>query len=462
MSNNTPNPTPPTFAIQKDEPTSECLTTRRVVVPPMSASSLGIDASLPAGEQPTYSSRTLPFAQVTASWTERIAAEQHFDLQIRHYRTPTSKAPEGLFLRDTDGALMRDPNGAPLAYTQRARTQLINILLQEVGDKPRSPSDFMGWLSPSTRSVVFDEVKARSCRKEGRGFELLLRSFVDQRFGVRALRAVLSGRHSGIHFDDLALIAALARVVPADAPAYCSRAIDSTAGYAIVGQDGEARASIHWSNSETGSASLEFSGGCYIATLDAVVRDGKAIRTEGALETESVRIASASDRTRRAHTLPRRNQTEAGRKAIAQSRMATDITTATSAAKTMALAWGVAQATFARGWDRTGTSYSRSMAATVILDLVEEHTRGGFKGEDRKALEEVLTNTDRLQLLPFGSAAHIAGAWAVLARAQTSVTEAKRMQDEAGRWVLDGFGSAGVVVPTASKLAEIHADAMNH
>ena len=458
----TPNPTPPTFAIQKDEPTMPLLTARKVVIPPMGTHSLGIDALLPAGESPTYSSRTAPFAQVVSSWAFRIESEQLFDLQIRNYRTPTSKAPEGLYLRDTDGALMRDPNGAPLAITQRAWTQLLSVLLQEVPDKPRSPVDAYRWLSPSVRSVVFDEVKARSCRKEGRGHELLLRSFIDPRFGVRALRAVVSGRHSGIHFDDLALIAALSKVIPSGAPAYCSRAIDATSGYAIVGQGEEARASIHWSNSETGAASLEFAGGCYITTLDAVVRDGHAVRTEGVLETESVRIASANDRTRRSHTLPRANQTEAGRAAIGQSRMATDIATATEAAKTLALAWGVALQTFARGWDRVGTTYSRTMAATVMLDLIEEHTRGGFKGEDRKAIEAVLVSNDRLQLLPFGSAAHIAGAWAVLAREQTSVTEAKRFQDEAGRWVLEGFGTAGVVVAVVRTEHEVYEQAMNH
>lgn len=384
-------PTPPTFRIQTDEPTQPLVTTRPVIIGRRSdgsevPASIGRDAALPAGEAPAYSSRTVPFAQVAESWSDRIVAEQLIDLQIRHYRTPTRSAPE-----------------------------------------------------------------------------MLLRTFIDPRFGVRALRAVVSGRHSGIHFDDMALIAALQKTVAGSAPAYCSRTIDATSGYAVLEQRGDARASLHWSNSETGCASLEFGAGCYITALDAVVRNGVTVRTDtGTIEQTSVRVTSAADRSRRAHTLPRKDRTEAERSRIAQARMAADIAKATEASRALCLGWEVALQTFAAGWDRVGTTYSRSMAAIVILDLVEEHTPRG-KFTDRLALEKVLTDSDRLFALPFGSAAHIAGAYAVLASTQTDIDEARRLQDEAGRWVTEGFGDAGQrIVPAKPSLDDTLAAAMNH
>lgn len=438
---------PSTIRVQQAEPTEELRTPEPVRIARASdgtdtPASLGRDAALPAGEQPIFRRRTQPFADVVAAWTERIAAEQLFDVQIRHYRTPTTTAPEGLFLRDTDGCLMRKPGGEGLAYTERGWTQLINLLLQVPG-KPRNPVDAYRFLGPSTRSVVFDHLKARSHRKEGTGHEILLRSFVDTRFGVRALRAVVSGIHSGIHFDDLAVIEALQKVVNADAPTDCSREIDFTVGYAILKTDGDARASIHWRNSETGAASISFGAGCYIAALDALVRDGKSVRTvDGNLETTEVKVASAHGTSRRAHTLPRKDKSEADRAAIAQARMAADISKATDASLQLTAAWGEALQTFPKGWTREASTYSRSMAATVILDLIEEHTRL-FVDTDRKALEQLLVDNDRLFALPFGSAAHVAGAWAILASTQTDHDEATRMQNEAGRWVLERFGAAG-------------------
>jgi hypothetical protein len=466
----------PNIRIQNAEPTQDLLTPRPVRIPRASdgsqtPASLGRDATLPPGEAPKFRRNTKPFVDVVRDWRNRIEREQLFDVQVRHYRTPTTTAPEGFFLRDTDGAFMRKPDGEGLAYTERGWAQLVNLLMQEIPGKPRNPVEAFRWCEPSVRSVIFDSLKARSHRKEGAGHEILLRSFIDQATGVRALRAVVSGRHSGIHFDDLAVIETLEKVITPVAPTYCQREQDFTSGYAILSDTGDVRASIHWSNSETGAASISFGAGCFITALDAIVRDGRTLATDRNLEdeetqptrtTHQVRVTSTSGRTRRAHTLPRKNRTEADRAKIALERMAADVAKATDASLLLAKSWAEALQTFAKGWNREGHTYSRSMAATVLLDLIEMHTRG-FADNDRKALEQILVDNDRLFALPFGSAAHIAGAWAVLASHQEDLAEATRMQNEAGRWVINRFGDDGERrEPPAPRFKTGLEDAMNH
>lgn len=430
--------TPPTHSTQKDEPTAPLHTTAQFPVPAASDRSIGIDAALPAGEARVYSSSTQPFAAMAAGWEARILAEQIHDLTIRHYRTPTKTAPQGLYLRSTDGALMRKPGGEPLAYTPRAWAQAINLLMQEVPGKPRGPADPFAWLAPEVRSIVFEHVKARSCRKEGKDHEILMRSFVDPRFGVRALRAVVSGRHSGINFDDLALLQVLRTMIDPAAESYCSRGIDLTGGYAVLDTAGDVRSVLHWGNSETGAASLSFSAGCYVTALDAVIRNGQPVTTDtGAPLEATVHVTNATGRTRRAHTLPRVGQTDESRAAIAADRMATDITKATAEAAELCTAWSKALQTFAPGF-RIMTTVDRSVATAVVLDLIEESSRT-FTATDRAQLTLIFNDDARLKAIPFASAAYIAGAWAILGSKATTFEEAERLQVEAARWVLRPF-----------------------
>ena len=82
------------------------------------------------------------------------------------------------------------------------------------------------------------------------------------------------------------------------------------------------------------------------------------------------------------------------------------------------------------------TDAPRAMFTAVVLDTIESTTQ--LTAADRVALETIL-NGDALLSLPPLSAAHIAGAWAVLGSQQTTYAEAERCQNEAARWVLSPF-----------------------
>lgn len=140
---------------------------------------------------------------------------------------------------------------------------------------------------------------------------------------------------------------------------------------------------------------------------------------------------------RRAHTLPRANQTEETRGQIARERMQADIRTASAASLRLCNDWRLALESFAGG-HKLEAPTERETYAQVVVDVIEERTRG-FRASDRIALLALLTDDRRLRALPFLSAAHIAGAWAVLASKQTDWNEADRMHAEAYRWVTDRF-----------------------
>jgi hypothetical protein len=430
-----PKPTPRFFAVINTEMAVAPLTP---VVAAKGPNSLGFDAALPANPATAFRSQHESWETVRAQWLAHIESEQLIDLQLTHYRTPTTVAPQGLHLRETDGALMRRLDGEGLAYTPRAWSQLIGLLMQGHADRPRSCAEAYRWVGPEVRPVVFQHLRDRSRRQEGEGHELLLRTYVDQRRGARALRAVLSGRHSGIHFDDLSVCDALSSVVQSTAKAQCARDVDETHGYAVLRTEGDARATITWHNSETGAASLSFGAACYIAVLDTVIRGTETKSDVELPENRSVAVASATGGTRRAHTLPRANATEATRARVARERMTRDIRSATAQANALAASWAIALTSFPEAFNPTlVTGADRATAAAIILDIIEENSR--VTAEDRKALEAVLIREDRLQKLPFGSRAHIAGAYAVLASQQTSWEESKRLQCIAGNWVTKGF-----------------------
>lgn len=411
-------------------------------IPPASLFSIGRDAALPAGDPIAYSSTFEEWERTSYFWRRQIEDEALSDIIVTQYRTPGSRPGCKMKLRMVDGALMLgkasgadmvDPGEGPWAYTPKAWSQLIALLLAEQADKPRGAAEPYRWLWPSIREQVFAHLVARSKRKEGADYPIVLRTYLDVRFGLRAVRAAMSGRHAGTHFDDEAVADAIDRELSAAAPSWVRRTIDLTIGHAVFATTADtlgAEAVLTWRNSETSGASLGFGAACRIKALNAVVRD---VRGEKLTNTEIITIASTAGSTRRRHTLPRVGYTEAERRAEAQKRMRSDIAKASTSARALVAAWDEACRRFPGGLPQQRPA-SAEQEAEIILDTIESHTPG-FKAEDREALKKVIADTKQLAALPFLSAAHIAGAWAVLAARQTTIEETIRCQMEAGRWV---------------------------
>lgn len=433
-----PPPSPRYFEQRADAALGPVVQYERVEIDEKSETSFGFDAAIPADSTIRFSSALQPWRTAREAWLAQITSEDLLDVQAIYYRTPTRSSPFGWCLRATDGAFVRQ-NGAALAYTPRAWTQLVTLFLQEVPDKPRSPAEAYRWLAPEVRQTVFEHLRDRSRRTEHENSPMLLRTYLCEQ-GVRALRAVVTGRHSGRCFDDEALALALEQVLPVTSKAWVHRTIDRTVGHATLESSETAQAVLHWSNSETGAASLAFGAGCWITALETIVRAGKAIETTTDLE-KPVTITTANGSSRRSHTLPRVGVTAAQRAKIARERMVDSIEKASAEARQLVADWHEALKAFPPGYDglvlQVTDSGDVELYAEIMLDLIESRSR--LKAEDREALKAIIKTNDRLKQLPLFSAAHIAGAWALLAKDTTDVDEAARLQLEAGRWVKSRF-----------------------
>ena len=137
-----------------------------------------------------------------------------------------------------------------------------------------------------------------------------------------------------------------------------------------------------------------------------------------------------------------RTRLEADRARIARERMVDSLTKASVEAKQLVADWHEALKAFPAGYDTLVLKVSESdgdveLHAEIMLDLIE--SRSNLKSEDREALKAIIKTNDRLKQLPLFSAAHVAGAWALLAKNTTDVDEAARLQLEAGRWVRNRY-----------------------
>lgn len=418
----------------------------RLEIPPSSFHSLGRDAALPHGNPLQFSSSFEDWDRTKYFWQRQIDDEQLRDIVVPHYRTPT-RGPSAMRLRGEDGALyLGKPTGADFidanrghwAYTPRAWAQMVALLIQEDPAKPRGAAEPFRWLWPAMRRDVFEHLVRRSRRPEGEHKPIVLRTFLDLRFGFRAVRAAVSGIHAGEFYDDAAVLQALDLVIHDQAAAWVTRTIDTTVGHAELGApstDGSARhvkAMLTWRNSETGAASLGFGAACRITVLDAIAREKSEFATD---TTMPVTVASAAGATRRSHTVPRANRTQDERRQIADDRMARDIAKASNSARRLADAWMMALTRFPGG-SAAARPASAELEAEIILDLIESRTRG-FKAADREVLKKIIADERQLKELPFLSAAHLAGAWALAAKRAEDPTETLRLQVEAGRWILE-------------------------
>ena len=440
MSNETTNAAPrptPTKLGTSDVPTN-CIPPKKHSYLDSATDSLGFDALLPSDDPAQYRGpRGASWLRTRDEWRARIESEQLHDLVVFAFRSPTERRPLGFHLRTSDGAFstgLRD--GQHLAIQPTAWGQLVSLFLTGQSGKPSRASEAYAFLSPPARAAAFADIRDRAPRKEGRDHPLFVRSHVDRRTGQRAVRAVLSGRHSGVHFDDLAVSNVLDMHIPAGAPAFVSRTHDETRGWAVLDDTTQGvSASLSWANSETGGCSLQFAGGVRIHALDVAVYD-----TSRSTNTELL-VAVESQHTRRAHTLPRVGVSEAERAAIAAKRMDADVRTATDAARELIAEWTKALVTFPEGFD-SGVSgaASRDVQVAVLMDLVTSKSSARLTDAQVEQLRTVLTTESRLFELPFGSVAQIAAAFAVVARDAKTWNEQATPNNEARAWLRWGFG----------------------
>ena len=400
-----------------------------VKIPAADAQSFGVDAILPVSVEPAHSTHLAPLGEVLAQWRAQIALEQLTDVEIVNWRSASDDLGSiGLYLRTTDGALMMGPEAR--AFTPSAWSQLINLLLAEQPSRPAGAAAVGAWLSPDTRSQVFEEIKLRSLRREDSKHPLFVRMFRPVGFSqFTAVRAVLSGRHSGTHLDDSAIADLFEGQFDWNAQAHVSRGTDTSAGYVVLDNAPGLQAAVHFRNSETGASSLSFSGGAYITAIGASVT--VADRRVEAL------LTSAKGQTRRAHTLPRVRVTAEARASIAASRMGDDVTRATSAAVALSEAWKGALVDFLPGFDATAPRTNQLVA--VVIDQIAERSK--LTDTARALLPKLIEDTAALNdgTIPFLSSAWVAASLALLAREEPTAAGFRTLADEAGRWVVDGW-----------------------
>lgn len=435
-------------------------------------------------------SRGAAFSTVRTTWLQQIAAER-----VNEVTSDAAVDFRALRIDRRDGAMFR-PGGGGAPYTEHALQQLLGLCTAG-GTGFRSAASALGFGSPSVRSLLLMELQATAKRSP---LDLVtVRTGFRVRQGVRpvgspererVIRAIMTARSSGIHFDDYALQEVLGAVAAPTAAAFIARSQlgTETRGWVQVSDRREKNGlecSVTFRNSETGQARLGFRASARIAALDAVV---VAHRGVAVVDERDVELSTSRGASERNHTLPTiatsdliaeykltnvrpgDKLTEDHRASIAAQRMTASFTTASAAAFELSAQWDIALKTFAPGTESMfapagKTNLDPKVAAQVILDLCEEN--GMMLGEDRAALGAILIDDARLMQLPHGSAAHVAAAFACIAARGTATKgtdasgkevttfeplpwkEAQRLQEVAGRWVACGWDK------------KAHRDAMN-
>lgn len=366
-----------------------------------------------------------PFGEVLAGWREAIRSEQLKDYTI-DYTT--------LKMRPEDGALVRK---SALGYTRHGSGQLINLL---VPVKPSNLNNVLRWIKPAQRAPVFNvDIRDRSPRKSED--LVVMRTTVMTRYGVavRAIRAVVSTRHSVHYMDDLALSEAIEKEISQpDCYASVVRAVDTTFGMATVGKAHQhITRTLHWQNSETGAASLSFAAGAIIRVVDAPFQiPGREIDAD-------LTVAVAQGRSRVRHTAPGgKDGDEEKKSTVANGRMRNGIRTALAAGEDLELAWDRSLKAMAPGFELGKDAKGNVLPIAidqweVLFDLAEEVQ--GFVGEDRALLMQVMQNNQGLLTIPQGTAAHFAAGFALLGKVATEATESVRYQLLAGQWITKGW-----------------------
>ena len=371
---------------------------------------LAIDAALESQGPATYARYSEPVSEAVAAWRAHIEAERLVDIPVDTLHNFTVDIG--------DGALCR--GGGGLAYTPHAWAQLIG--LYRAKDIPNNAANVTRWLSPTARSFAFADIVTKAKRKATE--KAVLRTFIDRSTGVRALRAVVSARHSLAEFDDSALASVLADVAEHGSTLRVSRSWDMTQGLLDLSKDGDgAELGLYFENSETGCASLAMRGSVRITVLDAHL-----VMPAGERYARALTVASAGESTRRRHTLPRTNRTS-----VARERIESDVERALADAALVAAAWAKARVTklpFAE----------YACGADVLGDYLME--RFPQDVERVKATVETLKDPSTSLHTPMGTVAYLAAAAAASAHRVYSWGDVMNAQTFACRVLLHGLDRA--------------------
>lgn len=368
----------------------------------------GFDAALPPQGSSAYTP-SLPFMEALTRWRTAIAEQRLFD-------EPVSTLHD-LSVDPRDGALCRGKGGA--GYTPHAWSQLVSLM--RAAGAPAGLGNVSRWLAPLTRHYAWSDITRTSLRP--RAEEGVMRMmWVEPAAGslrIPVMRAVVSGRHSLTHFDDLAVLMTVGNLDEEPNRARISRGWDEThATFDLEAGDSDVALSFYMRNSETGCASLSFASALRLAVLDATV-----VMPDGEKFDRVVRLAAeASATTRRRHTLPRKagagRVSETQRAAVARERIGEDIDKALAGSRVLATRWETAKAEVWSGLVQlckatTADDYAVEVLRDTLLDA-------GLKDVVEveglcKRLATVIAEDSRLRSLPHGSAAHFAAALAVVA-----------------------------------------------
>lgn len=378
-----------------------------------------------------FSGPASTFAAACATILAQVAQEDLKDFAVLIGR---------LAFRPTDGALTTDPvKGSGLAMSRHACSQMANILFHGRSDKPRDLTQNYAARGSMVRgfaaraAMLRDDV-AGSLRPAQKQVKVRTCLTVVNGHVVRMARAFVSLVHAGKFTDDTALLNRLAQYVRPDAQARMTRTNDLSYGFATVGAPttGLIR-TLHWTNSETGCASLSVGAGAVLRLVDAVVQfpnSRDVIDYE-----EVVTLADKRSRASMRHTVP--GGTDAAKETECNRRMDAMIQNALAYGNQLEAAWMRALVDVTEELRGLVGRKGADVAQEVLLDAVEG--RFGMDADDRKALAKVLTDDKRLAAVTHGSAAHIAAAFAVLGSKAGSMAEAERLQGIAGQWVMRGW-----------------------
>lgn len=389
------------------------------------------DAALPAQGSAAYTA-SLPFMTALAQWRTLITDQRLFDENV--------STLHNMSVDPRDGALCRGKGGA--GYTPHAWSQLVSLM--RASGAPTGLGNVTRWLAPLTRHHAWTDITRTSLRpraEEGVMRMMWVRPNGPTSLAIPVMRAVVSGRHSLTHFDDLAVLLTVGNLEEKPQRARISRGWDEThATFDLDSGQSDVGLSFYMRNSETGCAALSFSAALRIAALDAAV-----VMPSGEKYERVVRLAASNEAsTRRRHTLPRKagegRVSEENRSRIAKERIGVDITTALAGARVLAARWEVAKGEVFGGLvPLCKATEADDYAVRVLTDAMLEAGLADVVEVEGlvKRLAKVIADDARLRKLPHGSAAHFAAALAVVADDGTS-TGARSWDDVVATQKLSG------------------------